>query len=146
MRGTELALLCGIVVAGCFLRVVHLGTSSLWWDELVHVRTAQQPGWLAVFRAVKEGVPPGSGNAGAVPLDYQLLHAWLWLVPEPSPAWLEVYYRAPAAIYSCLALVAMWAFCRATFGLAVAAVATALLAVSMPHVLYAAGGRPTSRA
>jgi hypothetical protein len=141
VRVTEVALLCGIVVAGCLVRFVHLGTSSLWWDELVHVRTAQQPGWLAVFRAVKEGVPPGSDNAAAVPLDYLLLHAWLRLVPEPSPAWLEVYYRAPAALYSCLALVAMWAFCRTTFGLAVAAVATALLAVSMPHVLYAAEAR-----
>jgi uncharacterized membrane protein len=66
--------------------------------------------------------------------------------PRAVAGVVEVYYRAPAAIYSCLALVAMWAFCRATFGLAVAAVATALLAVSMPHVLYAAGGRPTSRA
>jgi len=134
-------LICGIVVVGCFLRLVHLGTESLWWDELVHVRTAQQPGWLAVFHAVKDGVPPGSGNAGAVPLDYLLLHAWLRLVPEPSAPWLEVYYCAPAAIYSCLALVAMWAFCRATFGLPVAAVATALLAASVPHVLYAAEAR-----
>jgi hypothetical protein len=141
VRVTELALVCGIVVAGCFLRLVHLGTASLWWDELVHVRTAQQPGWLAVYHAVKGGVPAGSGNAGAVPLDYLLLHAWLRLVPEPSPPWLEVYYRAPAAIYSCLALVAMWAFCRATFGLPVAALATALLALSVPHVLYAAEAR-----
>ena len=141
VRAAELGLVSGIVLAGCVLRTVHLATPSLWWDELVHVRTAQQSGWLEVLRAVKEGVPPGSGNAGAVPLDYLVLHGWLGMVPEPAPAWLEVYYRVPALVFSCLSLIAMWTFCRSTFGLAVAAVATSLLALSMPHVLYAAEAR-----
>ena len=141
VRARELGLFSVIVVAGCLLRTVHLATPSLWWDELVHLRTAQQSGWLEVFRAVKEGVPPGSGNAGAVPLDYLLLHGWLRAAPEPAAPWLEVYYRVPAFLFSCLALIVMWMFCRSTFGPAVAAVATTLLALSMPHVLYAAEAR-----
>src|SRR5262245_4744996 len=141
VRAGELGLLSGIVVAGCLPRIVHLATPSLWWDELVHLRTAQQSGWLEVFRAVKEGVPPGSGNAGAVPLDYLLLHGWLRAAPEPAAPWLEVYYRVPAFLFSCLALIVMWMFCRSTFGPAVTAVATTLLALSMPHVLYAGEAR-----
>jgi len=42
VRAGELGLLSGVVVAGCLLRIVHLATPSLWWDELVHLRTAQQ--------------------------------------------------------------------------------------------------------
>lgn len=130
-----------IVAAGCALRMVHLGTFSLWWDEVVHVWTAQSRTIGAVWTQAKQGIPPGSGNAGAVPLDYLLLHLWLRLSPAVSPEWLEVRFRLPALVYSCLALPALYAFGRRFLDGGTALVATLLLALSMPHVLYAAEAR-----
>lgn len=130
-----------VLAAGVALRLVHLGTFSLWWDEIVHVWTARAGGFADVLREVKQGIPPGAGNAGAVPLDYLLLHAFLSVVPRPAPEWLEVYYRLPAFLYSCLALPVLYAFGRRFLDRQVALVATLLLALSIPHVLYAAEAR-----
>ena len=52
-----------LVVTGAWLRWVHLGTPSLWWDEIVHVRIAEQPTVADVFWKAREGGQPGSGNA-----------------------------------------------------------------------------------
>jgi hypothetical protein len=126
------------VIGGAALRWVHLGTPSLWWDELVEIAMAQVGGVTDVLRVVRDGVPPGSGNAGAMPLDYLLLHGWLALVPDVSPAYLEAHFRLPAFTWSVCALVALAVFGRRHFGRDVAVAATLLLGVSMPHVLYAA--------
>ena len=45
-----------LIGGGTWLRWTHLGTPSLWWDEVVHVRTAEQPSVSAVWRAVRDGV------------------------------------------------------------------------------------------
>jgi hypothetical protein len=66
-----------------------------------------------------------------------LLHFWTWLVGRPSIDQLEVYYRFPSYVWSCVTLIAFWAYVRASFGAVVAIVAAALLALSIPHVLYA---------
>jgi hypothetical protein len=84
VRAIEGGLLAGVVVAGCLLRLAHFVTPNLWWDELVHVRTADLPALSRVFSEVRQGIPPGSGNAGAVPLDYVLLHAHPSLVRRRS--------------------------------------------------------------
>ena len=127
-----------IVIGGAALRWVHLGTPSLWWDELVEIAMAQVGGVTDVLRVVRAGVPAGSGNAGAMPLDYLLLHAWIALVPGVSPAHLETHFRLPAFTWSVCALVALAVFGRRHLGRDVAFAATLLLGVSMPHVLYAA--------
>ena len=90
-----------LVLAGWWLRWRHLGTPSLWWDELVQIRMADLPSLAAVLTSVRLGVPAGSGNAGAVPLDYALLWAWLQAVPMPAPEALETYFRTPSFIWSC---------------------------------------------
>ena len=127
-----------VVVAGGWLRWVHLGTPSLWWDELVEIRTATVGGLGDVLREVRLGIPPGSGNAGAMPLDYVLLHAFLRWVPLPTPAHLEAYFRFPAFLYGVAALVVVGLFVRRFFDPEAALLATLLLALSLPHVLYAA--------
>jgi hypothetical protein len=137
-RWLDLALFTAIVMGGAALRWVHLGTPSLWWDELVQIAMAQVGGVTDVLRVVREGVPPGSGNAGAMPLDYLLLHAWLALVREPDPAHLEVHFRLPAFTWSVCALVALAVFTRRHLGREIGLAATLLLGASMPHVLYAA--------
>ncbi len=134
-------LVVALVGAGAWLRWCHLGTPSLWWDELVQIRTADWDDVGAVWRMARDGVAPGTGNAGAVPVDYLLLHAWLAATPSPSPENLERHYRVPAFAYAVAALPLAWAVGRALGGPAAGAVALALLVTSLPHVLYAAEAR-----
>jgi hypothetical protein len=136
-RLAVLAAAVTIVAAGVLLRLYHLNGPSLWWDENVEVAFASLPSPWQVLRAVKLGIPPGSANAGAVPLDYLLLHLHLALVPRPAPHWLELYYRFPSFLWSGLTLVAVFAYCRRFLDRGVALVATLVLASSIVHVLYA---------
>jgi len=130
-----------LLALGSTMRWWHLGSTSLWWDELVHVSFASGPDAWGVFRNVQLGIPPGSGNAGAMPLDYILLHAWTWMVERPPLEQFEAYYRFPSYVWSCATLLALWAYARSAFGGVVALVATALVTLSIPHVLYAAEAR-----
>lgn len=130
-----------VLIAGVALRACHLGSFGLWWDEIVHIWTSQSGGLADVLLEVKRGIPPGTGNAGAVPLDYVLLHLYLRAAAPPSPDALEIYYRLPSFLYSVLALPLLYAVGRRFFDRQVALVATLLLALSLPHVLYAAEAR-----
>lgn len=134
-------LVVALVGAGAWLRWHHLGTPSLWWDELVQIRTADWDDVGAVWRMARDGVAPGTGNAGAVPVDYLLLHAWLAATPRPSPESLERHYRVPAFAYAVAALPLAWWLGRSLGGPATGAIMLALLATSLPHVLYAAEAR-----
>ena len=130
-----------VVGAGWWLRWHHLGAPSLWWDELIEIRMADLPSVWDVVRRVRLGVPPGAGNAGAVPLDYVLLWGWLRLVPMPAPEALETYFRFPSFVWSCalLPLAGWWTW--RTFGAAAGLATLALAAGSVPLVLYAAEAR-----
>lgn len=130
-----------VIVAGAALRAYHLGTLGLWWDEIVHIWTSQSGGLIDVLREVKRGIPPGTGNAGAVPLDYLLLHLYLRVTTPPEPEALETYYRVPSFVYSVLALPMLYAFGRRFLDRQIALLSTLLLALSLPHVLYAAEAR-----
>ncbi|HWP66896.1 MAG TPA: glycosyltransferase family 39 protein [Candidatus Limnocylindria bacterium] len=137
----ELTIVLAILGIGWTLRWWHLGTPSLWWDEMVQLSFAGASDLWQVYRNVQTGVPPGSGNAGAVPLDYVLLHAWTWLVGRPPLELLEAYYRFPSYVWSCVGLIAFWAYVRTAFGALAGAAAALLLGLSLPHVLYAAEAR-----
>ena len=136
----ELAIVIALIAGGTWLRWCHLATPSLWWDELVHVRIADQPTLPAMLRAAREGAP-GTGNAGAVPLDYLALRTWLRLTPAPAPEAIERHYRVPAFAFAVAALPLAWALGRTLGGPAGGALALTLLATSIPHVLYAAEAR-----
>jgi hypothetical protein len=140
-RVAEIVLVVALIGAGAWLRWCHLGTPSLWWDELVQIRTADWDDVGAVWRMARDGVAPGTGNAGAVPVDYLLLHAWLAATPPPSPANLERHYRVPAFAFAVAALPLAWWLGRTLAGPATGAITLALLATSLPHVLYAAEAR-----
>lgn len=133
----------GLLLAGALLlRLEHLSTPSLWWDEIVQIHSAAGPGWLDVWRAVRDGVPKGHGNAGAVPLDYLLLHTWTRSVPLPDDACaIESYYRTPSLVWSTLAVVVLFLWARRFFDSTIALFASLLLATSIPHVLYAVEAR-----
>jgi hypothetical protein len=133
-------LLVLLLVAGA-LRWIHLGATSLWWDEIVQIQTAALPRFVDVLWQVRRGDPPGLGNAGAVPLDYLLMHAWQRFVPAPGPPWIEAYFRFPSWFFSTATVGVLFLFARRTFGLAPALAAAALLATSVPHALYAGEAR-----
>jgi hypothetical protein len=128
------------VTAGA-LRAIHLGATSLWWDEIVQVQTAALPSFADVLWRVRAGDPPGLGNAGAVPIDYLLMHGYLSLVPRPAPEHLEIYYRLPAWAFSTLAVGAVFLYARRFFGRAEALASSLFLATSVPHALYGAEAR-----
>jgi hypothetical protein len=141
LRPVECLVVVALIAAGVWLRWTHLATPSLWYDELVHIRTAEKPTVAAVWRAARDGAVPGSGNAGAVPLDYVALHAWTRIAPAPTPDTLERHYRMPAFLFAVAALPLAWALARSVAGPVGGAIALALLATSLPHVLYAAEAR-----
>ncbi len=129
--------LSAITLVGAWLRARHLGWASLWWDEVVHLQTARLP-LGELLRHVREGIPPGAGSAGAMPLDYVVLHAWLALAPDPAPVDLVAWVRLPAFFWSTLAVPVMWWALRRGFGDGAALAAALALALSVPGALYAA--------
>jgi hypothetical protein len=142
-RAGTAALVAAIVVVAAWLRVVHLGTPSLWWDEIVQIRTAERP-VSGILGTVRIGVGPGSGTAGAMPLDYLVLHAWLESTAPPAPERLEAHFRTPACAASVAAVLALFLLGRALFGAAAGTLAAWLLAISLPAILYAAEVRSYS--
>jgi hypothetical protein len=142
LRAARVGLPLVVIAAGVLLRAWHLGTPSLWWDEVIEIATAELPDVASVVRQVRDGIPPGRGNAGAMPLDYVLLHGWLGLGPPPTPRFVEVYYRFPAFLWASLGLVAIFACGRSLFGWGTGVLAAAVLGLMIPHVLYAAEVRP----
>lgn len=137
-RGFDAIALLVLMLAALVIRVLPLGEMSLWWDEVVHLKTASIGDSLDVLRAVKDGIPPGFGNAGAVPADYLLLNWWIRATPEPSPEWIEVYYRVPALLWSVLTTGMVYLYGRRFFDRGIAIVATTIVAFSVSHSLYAA--------
>ena len=129
-----------LVIAGA-LRAVHIDAASLWWDELVEIQTAALPRFVDVLWRVRRGDPPGLGNAGAVPLDYLLMHAYLLVAPRPSLAGLEVFYRFPSWLFSTAAVGAVFLAVRRFFGRPAACLSSLVLALSVPHALYAGEAR-----
>ena len=83
------------------LRVHALGAKSLWYDELRQVEVAQQP--LASFT-------PALLAHAARPLDYLVTHALLRFGQQAF--WL----RAPALLWSTLAVAVFFALARRWFG------------------------------
>jgi len=136
-HATDMLILLALVAVAALLRGWHLGTPSLWWDELIQVLTADRP-LPDVVREVQLGIPRGFGNTGSMPLDYVLLHLHLALVPRPEPAHLEAYFRFPSLVWSCAAVAAVYVCCRRVFDRTIALMAALWLALSIPHVLYAA--------
>jgi len=137
-------LVLGVGALAAAFRAVHLGTPSLWWDEIVEIDTATRP-TEALPSAVKWGSGrSASGNAGAMPLDYVLLHLYQAGTPAPHPDRLEAYWRTPAFLYGVAAVVVVTLLLARLAGVAAGALGGTFLALSVPAALYAAEVRPYS--
>lgn len=119
----ELLTLLAVVVLAAVLRAYHLGTKSLWLDEINYARSSYGDGTLlGAFGAAINANPPGYPF-----LIRLLLHLGRgeWLL------------RLPALLASVGGVVAIWLLGRSLFGPAEGLLAAFLLAISRIHVQYA---------
>lgn len=115
-------LLIAIVLGAAALRFYHLGTPSLWRDELDQATVAQQP-----LTAILDGVRQ---HPGAAPLDY-LLTALMLRVSNA-----EGVLRFPAALWGMLSVYWLFRLGRRWNSSTACLIAAALLAASVLHLRY----------
>jgi 4-amino-4-deoxy-L-arabinose transferase-like glycosyltransferase len=125
-ENTSAGLLLAIILAGGFLRIYHLGTASLWMDEIGQVVVASQ-GWWELFQRVRMHVSP--------PLDYLVTKIALLFGNSDGSV------RLPAAIFGIASLPLMFLFARKFVSEKAALLATALLALSPMAISYSQEAR-----
>src|SRR3989344_1555168 len=125
----ELAFLIVIVLIGGILRIVDLGTESLWNDEILSVDHASQPTAADVVEHVKnrEAAPPGH---------YLVLHYWILLFGDA-----DFSVRLLSVLFSVASIVLLYIVTRLYFSERTALIAALLFATSMSQVLYAQEAR-----
>jgi uncharacterized membrane protein len=119
--------LLGIVLAGAFFRVYHLGTQSLWLDEVISVRWSL----LSVPQMVQvtaQDVHP--------PLYYFLLHYWMTIFGTS-----EFGVRLLSALFGILAIPMIYVVGRQLFNKQVGLVAALILALSSFNIMYSQEAR-----
>ena len=118
-RGLQAGLLLAVVV-GAGLRVLNLGTESLWVDEAYSIQAATKPlGQIAVETA--EDVHP--------PFYYWVLHFWIGLAGSS-----EAGARLLSAVISTLTILALYQLASRLFDPPSGVIAAALMAVSPFHL------------
>ena len=119
----ELLALVAIVLLALALRAYHLGTKSLWLDELNLLRSADGHGFL--FRRFGYSI-----------LDHPPAYLFLLRVVMLTLGREEWMVRLPALIASVASIPALWMLGRTLFGPTVALMAALLLTVAPMHVAY----------
>ena len=121
-----------ITVAGAVLRLYHLGTRSLWFDEgfSAGIALMRWPDFLRV----------NAGYSANMALYYLLLKFWMPL--GNSDAWT----RGLSVLFGIAAISALYWLARRLFGSSAATAAALLLAVNAFHVKYSQEARSYSLA
>jgi uncharacterized membrane protein len=118
-----LVLLFAVTIGGA-LRVYHIGTPSLWWDELrTVIRMRMQPN--EIISDLQRGSP-------LPPFYYLLLHYWGNLFGDS-----EFFVRVPSAIFSTLTIVLVYFLSRELFDWKSGLIAALLVAFSPYSIYYA---------
>ncbi len=112
-----------LLVAALALRLIGLGSQSLWVDEAFSVNYAK-PYAPLTFSDLLDNMHG--------PLHALVLHAWIRVAGTS-----EAMLRLPSVAASLLAILAFWLFARRRWGARVAWLGSALLAVSPFHIWYA---------
>jgi hypothetical protein len=113
----------GVLLAGFGLRAYQLGHDSFWNDEAAHALAAIQPTLRGTVAVCRE-------HTMAMPLDYLVVRAATRLGTS------EGVMRLPSLLWGTLALAVFFALARRLTDFRTAAVASLLLALSVPHVRY----------
>ena len=109
------------------LRIWHIDTHSLWYEELMELDIAQG----TIFE-----IGPTLVRYAAMPLDYYLLHGWILLGRH------EVLVRFPAMLFGVLTVPLVYVLALRMFNRRVAVIAGLLMAVSFFAVRYSLEARP----
>ena len=123
-------LLVILIVAAGGLRVLHLGTESLWLDEAISVTIANDSFARIVDEAAKDVHPP---------FYYFLLRVWL-LAAHPT----EAGARLLSVLLGLLLIVSAYALARRLAGRGAALVTAALLALSPFQIQFAPPSQRTA--
>ncbi len=116
-----------VAALGFGLRLYDLAAESLWYDELLELNIAQGP-LMTIFSRLR--------GHSATPLDYVLVHFWLWA--GRSDAWV----RLPAVFWGTLALPLAYRLGRTLIRPEVGLLLMLFLALSPFHVAYSQEARP----
>jgi uncharacterized membrane protein len=119
--------LWAIIVTGAFLRILQIGSKSLWLDEAFSVWMAEQPAPEMLSWIVRIDQHP--------PLYYLLLRFWMCIGDD------IVTVRAFSALASTLTIPVIYALGRRLFGAKVGLLAATILALSPFHVRFAQEAR-----
>jgi mannosyltransferase len=115
--------LCAILIVAAFLRIYHLGTESLWLDELISTSFAnEKDSWAIIER---------SQTDPNFPTYYLFLHYWVVLFGDS-----EYSLRFPSALAGILAVLAIYKVGRRLFGYGTGLMAALVLAFSPFHIFY----------
>ncbi len=127
MRFFHIFSVASLTLLAFWLRLYHLGTPSLWYDELLQLDIAQDP-----FSEIW-----GQLNFhAAMPLDYYLLHLWLQFGRQ------ELWVRLPACISGTLTIPLIYTFATRLFDPWVGYTSATLFTLSSFSVSYSQEVRP----
>ncbi len=115
--------LLGIVLAGAFLRVYHLGTQSIWVDEGWSIWISKMTVPQIVQEVARADVHP--------PLYYFILHYWMMIFGTSESA-----VRLLSALFGILAIPMIYVVGRQLFNKQVGLVAALILALSSFNIYY----------
>jgi len=126
MTRREIVGASALTALGAGLRVFHLGTQSLWLDELFSVFLARRE-WSAIVEGTAQDTMP--------PLYYFLLHLALQFGAD------EVAARAVSCLFGIAAIPLFYLLARALFGTRTAFIASGLVVFSPFHIFFAQEAR-----
>ena len=131
-KRTAVWLLAAILALGAFLRLYHLGTASLWIDEITFVRDSELGSVAAIWNRMLGTYR--QQHQPALPRIVESL--WLTGAKQLGLAVNECTYRLPAAIMGTASIVVMYLLGRRLFDARVGLAAAFLLSVSFLAVYY----------
>lgn len=120
-------LLLGGLLVGFALRLFHLGSESLWYDETVSVVLARKSIPALIAHTAGDIHPPGY---------YLLLHGWQALVHPTLDQGLEFLFAWPSLFCGLLIVALLFTLGRKLFDQITALVALWLAAVNPFHIWY----------
>lgn len=119
-------LLAGLLVAFA-LRLFHLGTESLWYDETVSVVLARKTVPALIAHTARDIHPPGY---------YLLLHLWQWFAQPTLVHGLEFLYAWPSLWFGLLIVVLLYPLARRFYSVETALLSVWLAALNPFHLWY----------
>lgn len=135
-RSDRLIVAC-ITVAAAWLRLMHIGQPSLWWDEFITVG-ASLPPLTDMLSVLKNLGPTDIGVELFPPLAHVITHG-LTLIGHN-----DVLMRLPGVLAGVACVPVTYLLCRKTLGRLSAIAAALLLALSVYHLHFSREVRPYS--